>query len=356
MSGFTYCLASEKNSHFSGCPPFVGDSWKIHIILYFLCGNSAYAEHLTVSILLTKKYNCFNPHHHLNHVRHKSLRGVWPESGRTAFLRIMRKHVLCAREISWGQCVCNWVGKSFYAKEEPHFNPAHVQTDYFAHDMTFPRVGHKNSRIRALVGLQWHPEQHLMSWSSAFQIWLVSDGRLGARLGNLGRPPSDNLVICPPFYSAPPRSYIGCKHHLDQAQYWRAAKRLCSSNCCPSSQLWSHFFLKMVPTSKLATPLLMLLVCHGTFSEFSSTKPCSRFWGLEQRAQTRKIRQGQRKRQLVVASSVRGRPAMCTRGRTAGAGGPSQASSGTWWRERSWKKVETGRCSFLVACRKDGGF
>ena len=27
------CLG--KNSHFSGCPPFVGDSWKIHIILYF---------------------------------------------------------------------------------------------------------------------------------------------------------------------------------------------------------------------------------------------------------------------------------------------------------------------------------
>ena len=44
------CLG--KNSHFSGCPPFVGDSWKIHIICIFLCGNSAYAEHLTVSILL----------------------------------------------------------------------------------------------------------------------------------------------------------------------------------------------------------------------------------------------------------------------------------------------------------------
>ena len=169
----------------------------------------------------------------------------------------------------------------------------------------------------------------------------MSDRRLGARLGNLGRPPSDNLVICPPFYSAP-RSYIGRKHHLDQAQYWRAAKRLCSSNFCPSSQLRSHFFLKMVPTSKLATPLLMLLVCHETF--FLVQKPCSRFWGLEQRAQTRKRMQGQRKRQLVVArSSGRGRPAMCTRGRTAGAGGLSQASSGTWWRERSWKKVETGR-------------
>ena len=182
---------------------------------------------------------------------------------------------MCKRDLL--RSVCSWVGELFYAKEEPHFNPTHVQTDYFAHDMTFPRVGQKNSRIRALVGLQWHPEQHLMSWSSAFQIWLVSDWRLGARLGNLGRPPSDNLVICPPFYSAP-RSYIGRKHHLDQAQYWRAAKRLCSSIFCPISQLRSHFFLKMVPTSKLATPLLMLLVCHETFIWFKKLVLGSGAW------------------------------------------------------------------------------
>ena len=100
------CLG--KNSHFSGCPPFVGDSWKIHTILYFFMWELGLGWALNCVYPFDKKYNCFNPHHHLNHVRHKSLRGVWPESGRTAFLRRMRKHVLCAREISWGQCATKW--------------------------------------------------------------------------------------------------------------------------------------------------------------------------------------------------------------------------------------------------------
>ena len=141
---------------------------------------------------------------------------------------------------------------------------------------------------------------------------MASDGCLGGLLGEDGTSPLRQSGDLPPFFP-PPRSYIGRRHHLSGAQYWRAAKRLGSSNYCLPQPPNKYLFSK---TAQLQRWHLLFFSCFwSAISSVLDNMLKTVFLGACARSRGDKLGEGDEDRRRECSG---GRE--CSRGKDSGCG------------------------------------
>ena len=141
---------------------------------------------------------------------------------------------------------------------------------------------------------------------------MASDGCLGRLLVEEGTSPLRQSGDLPPFFP-PPRSYIGRRHHPSGAQYWRAAKRLGSSNYCLPQPPNKYLFSK---TAQLQRWHLLFFSCFwSAISSVLDNMLKTVFLGACARSRGDKLGEGGEDRRRECSG---GRE--CSRGKDSGCG------------------------------------